>query len=119
MILLLLLVLFPLRKLGEEWSAEQDVTEKLEVFTSLMYGHAREKSVRCIMLQKVVGENQELTTKSIVDFSRLPPYRDSLIPHIGRVNYSLANYKRAHKATFLRPIRAILGRAGKRPRKVF
>jgi len=38
-----------------------------------------------------------------VDFSRLPPCRDSLIPHIARVNYRLANYKRAHNAIFLRP----------------
>ena len=29
--------------------------------------------------------------------------RNSLIPHIARVNYRLANYKRVHKAIFLRP----------------
>ena len=52
----------------------------------------------------MVGENEELTTKSKVDRSRrLPPCRDSLVPHIGRVNYRLANYKRAHQAIFWRP----------------
>jgi len=103
---LLLLLLFSFRKLGDEWSADQNVTGELEAFACLMYGYAREKSVnsvRSIMLQKMVGENQELTTKSKVDLSRFPPCRDSLIPHIGRVNYRLANYKRAYKAIFLRP----------------
>ena len=69
-------------------------------------GHARKKSVnsvRSIMLRKMVGENKELTTKSKVDLSRLPPCRDSLIPYIARVNYRLANYKRALKAIFLCP----------------
>ena len=72
----------------------------------LMYGHAREKSVntvRSIMLKKMVGVNEELTTKSKVYLSRLPPCRDSLVPHIARVNYRLAHYKRAHKAIIQRP----------------
>ena len=55
------------------------------------------------MLKKMVGENEVLTSKSRVDLSRLPPCRDSLVPHIGRVNYRLANYKRAHKSIFWRP----------------
>ena len=105
-LLLLLLLLFSFRKLGDEWFVDQEVTDELEAFTCLMYGHAREKSVntvRSIMLKKMVGENEELTTKSKVDLSRLPPCRDSLVPHIHRVNYRLANYKRAHMAIFLRP----------------
>jgi len=103
---LLLLSLFSFRKLGDEWSADQDVTDELEAFKCLMYGHAQEKSVnsvRGIMLRKMVGENQELTTKSKVELSRFPPFRDNLIPHIGRVNCRLANYKRAHKAIILCP----------------
>ena len=71
-----------------------------------MYGRAREKSVnvvRSIMLKQMVGEDEQLTTKSKVDLSRLPPCRDNLIPHIGRVNHRLAHYKRADKATFLCP----------------
>ena len=71
-----------------------------------MYGHTRDKSlntVRSAMLKKMVGENKVLTNKSKVDLSRLPPCRDSLAPHIGRVNYCLANYKRAHEAIFWRP----------------
>ena len=92
-------LLFAFRKLGDEWSVDQEVMDELEAFTFLMYGHAREKSVnavRSIMLKKMVGENEELTTKSTMDLSRLPPCRDSLVPHIGRVNYHLSNYKKAH-----------------------
>lgn len=66
-VLLLLLLLFSFRKLGGEWSVDQEVTDELEAFTCLMYGHAREKSVntvRSIMLRKMLGENEELTTKS-------------------------------------------------------
>lgn len=63
-----------------------------------MYGHVREKSVnsvRSIMLRKMIGEDETLTTRSKVDLSRLPPCRDNLIPHIHRVNHRLAIYKRA------------------------
>lgn len=55
------------------------------------------------MLKKMVGENEKLTVKSKVDLSRLPPCRDSLIPHLQRVNHRLANYKRADQAIFWSP----------------
>ena len=55
------------------------------------------------MLKKIAGEDEELTTKSKVDLSRLPPCKDSLVPHIVRVSYRLANYKQAHQAIFWRP----------------
>ncbi|KAK3700755.1 hypothetical protein QZH41_010937 [Actinostola sp. cb2023] len=94
------------RKLGDEWSVEDETIDEIEEFTCLMYGYAREKSlntVRSIMLKKMVGEDEQMTTKSKVDLSRLPPCRDNLVPHIGRVNYRLANYKCADKAIFWRP----------------
>ena len=94
------------RELGDDWSVNQQVIDDIEAFTCLMYGRAREKSVnvvRSIMLKQMVGEDEQLTTKSKVDLSRLPPCRDNLIPHIGRVNHRLAHYKRADKATFLCP----------------
>ena len=50
-----------------------------------MYIQAREKytdTVHCIMLKKKVGEDERLTTQSKVDFSKLPPYTDNLLPHI-------------------------------------
>ena len=60
-------------------------------------------SVRSIMLKTMVGENEELSMRSKVDLSRLPPCRDNLVPHVDRVNYRIANYKRAHQAIFWRP----------------
>ena len=64
------LFLFSFRKLGDEWSVDQDVTDELEAFTCLMYDYTREKSVdsvRSIMLKKMVGENEEPTMRSKED----------------------------------------------------
>lgn len=33
-----------------------------------------------------------------MDPSRLPPFKDNLVPHIARVNHHLAHYKRTDKA---------------------
>ena len=60
-------------------------------------------SVRSIMLKTMVGENEELSMRSKVDLSRLPPCRDNLVPHIERVNYRIANYKRANQAIVWHP----------------
>ena len=49
-----------------------------------MYGQAREKcidTIRCNMLKKV-GEDEELTTQSKVDFSKLPPCTENFLPYI-------------------------------------
>ena len=86
------------------WS---QMSEDIEAFTCVMYGQARrEKSVnnvRSIMLKKMIGEDETLTTRSKVDLSRLPPCRDNLVPHINRVNHRLAIYKRAAKPIFWCP----------------
>ena len=69
------------RKLGEDWSVTDTLVEELEEFTCTMYGYAHEKSVNLVhhlMLQKMVGEDMELTTESKTDLSKLPPDRDSL-----------------------------------------
>jgi hypothetical protein len=71
-----------------------------------MYGYPRQKfidTVRGIMLRKMVGEDEQLTTKSKIDLSRLPPCRDNLIQHICRVNHRLAIYKRADIPIFWSP----------------
>ncbi len=89
--------------LGEEWIVKPEVQEQLEEFTCLIYGQSREKSintVRSIMLKQMVGEDEQLTNKSKVDLSRLPPCQDNLVPHIFRVNHRLAHYKRADQAIF-------------------
>jgi hypothetical protein len=71
-----------------------------------MYGYPKEKSinnVRTIMLKKMVGDGEKLSTKSKIDLSRLPPCKDNLVPHIQRVNHRVAIYKRAHISVFWRP----------------
>ena len=50
------------------------------------------------MLQKMVREENELTTKSKVDFSRLPSCKAALMPHADRVNHRVGIYKRAKDA---------------------
>ena len=94
------------RQLGEAWTVGNDVLAKLETFTCLTYGQVREQSVnkvRLVMLKKMVGEDDTINAKSKVDFVRLPPCQNALIPHIQRVNYRVACYKRAHEANFLHP----------------
>ena len=54
-------------------------------------------------LKKMVGEDEQLTTKSKIDLSHLPPCRDNLIPYIRRVNHRLAIYKRAVIPVFWSP----------------
>ena len=56
---------------------------QLEDFTCIMYGYPRVKSLkeaRAKMLQKMVGEDNDLTMKSKVDFSRLTRARIELFP---------------------------------------
>ena len=91
---------------GDEWSVKPEVINNLEQFTCAMYGHAKETSVtavQTIMLKEIIGDDEALHLKSRVDFSRLPPCKDSLIPHIYRVNRRIALYKRASNAIFESP----------------
>lgn len=46
----------------------------------------------------MVGDkNEEIKKATKVDFSRLPPCRMSLIPHIKRANYRACQWKRSHE----------------------
>ena len=72
----------------------------MEEFTCLLYGYPKDVSVNAVrakMMKKMVGENNTLSKKSKVDLSRIPPCKDSLIPHIQRVNHRVAGNKRAHQ----------------------
>ena len=78
------------RQLSDDWTVKPEVMADVEAFTYLMYGQARETSVDVVrgkILKKMVGEDERLTTKSKVDLARLPPCKNNLIPHVGRVNY--------------------------------
>ena len=100
------MVSFFFRKLGDDWNVQPELIDNIEAFTCLTYGQAHEKSVdavRYVMLKKMVGDDIHLTTKSKVDLATLSPCRDSLIPHIERVNHRLANCKHAATPVFWRP----------------
>ena len=96
------------------------VMSDIEAFTCLMYGYAREETVngvRSLMLKEMVGEGDQLTTKSKVDLCWLPPCTDNLLPHIMRVNHRLAMYKLTkHLLGAQSPL--ILDKAGRRQMRV-
>lgn len=80
--------------------------QELEKFTCIIYGCPRlsfVNEVRAKILKKMVGEDDMLSKKSKVDLARLPPCQDSLIPHMHRVNYRVACYRRANQPIFEKP----------------
>jgi hypothetical protein len=86
-------------KLGVSWDVEVKLIDELEEFTCIMYGYPRVKqvdTVRALMLKKMVGEGDTLRSSSKVDLARLPPCKRSLIPHIRRVNFRVAQWKNSH-----------------------
>lgn len=90
--------------MSERWKLEAQ--EQLEGFTCMMYNQTCETLVNLVrskMLKKIVVEDETLSSKSRVDFACLPPGQDSLIPHIQRLNYRVACYKRAAEPIFRRP----------------
>ena len=87
------------QQLGSDWKVSPDLYLQLEEFTLLIYGYHSESklnTIRAIMLKKMVGEDDELTRKLKVKFSRLPPCANSLLPHVDRVNHMVAIFKRSH-----------------------
>ena len=94
------------RKLNEDWETEDSVLDKIEAFTGAMGGYPRETQlnyVRSKMLKKIVWEDKPLNIDSKVDLARLPPCRDSLLPHVQRVNHKVSCYKKAHISIFEHP----------------
>ena len=93
-------------QLGRSWIVQEDLIHKLEHFVCYMYGFPRVKSVnqvRTLMLKKMVGEDRQLTKSSKVDLARLPPCRQSLLPHILRVNYRVRQWKLANLGIYETP----------------
>ena len=94
------------RELGNDWNVSSRMLNQLEQYTCLMYGQSRVSSMdaaRSKMLRKMVGENERLTTKSKVDFARLPPCLSALKPHVQRVNHRVCLYKRANEPICEKP----------------
>jgi hypothetical protein len=80
--------------------------KQLEQFICLVYGQSRESLVNVVrvkLLRKMVGEDKKLTAKSKVDLARLPPCQSALEPHVQRVNYRVALYKRADQPLLEKP----------------
>ena len=87
------------KQLRVKWEVKEQTYSALEEFTCLMYSNVSIKSIneiRALMLRKMVGDEDKLSTKSKVDFSHLPPCRDSLLPHIDSVHYKLCMWKQSH-----------------------
>ena len=80
--------------------------KEVKKFTCLMYGQSGETSVdgACVkLLRKMVGDGENLTSKSKVDQGCLPPCYSALKPHFQCVNHHVALYKRAHQAIVEKP----------------
>ena len=64
------------QQLGSEWNVKPELYQQLEIFTYLIYGYPREtrlNEVSALMLKKMVGEDERITTKSKVELSMLHP----------------------------------------------
>ena len=88
-------------RLGDGWVVHDEVVDGLEQFVCYLYGYPRVKrvnEVRGLMLKKMVGDDESITRKSKVDLSWLPPCKQSLIPHIKRANYRVAQWTMANIA---------------------
>ena len=79
--------------LSRTGSSYANLLQRLEKFTCLMSGcppHPSLNEVRTFMLRKMVGEDENLTIKSKVELSCLPPCQDAHVPHVKPVNYRVA-----------------------------
>ena len=92
------LTLYPcsFRNFGDDWTIQNSVFKDIETFTCAKYRYLRGSSVNIVrskILKKMIGEDKRLSANSIVDLTRLPPCKTSLVQ---RVNYRLCCYKKAH-----------------------
>ena len=86
-------------KLGEEWEVPTPIVNGLEKFTCALYGLPRYEKVnkaRLCKLKTICGSNSKFTLKTKVNFHSMPPCRNSLLPHIKRVNYQASRIKKSH-----------------------
>ena len=87
------------KQLSVYWRVKDKLYDCLQEFVCLTYGYPHISSVdevRTPMLQKMAGAEETLTFKSKVELSHPPPCRDSLIPHVDRVNYRVGQWEHAH-----------------------
>ena len=89
--------------MGTDWEPDNKMLKELEEFTCMIYSYPNQKDinkVRKMMIVKMTG-GSDVSVKSVkkVDMSKVAPCRSSLVPHIRRVNYRVAQWKRSHLHT--------------------
>ena len=80
-------------KIADSWEITDELVCELEESVCFLYGFPSVKEVnkaRAIMLKRMVGEGEVIKSTSKVDLAKLPPCKESLIPHIKRANYRVA-----------------------------
>ena len=90
-----------LAKLGESWSMNKDLLDKIEAFTCAMYGKPKFLHVDdlrfCMLNEKC--KNETISSNTNIDLSALPPCRKSLVQHARHGNFQTVIWKRGHVPT--------------------
>ena len=86
--------------LGESWRLEKTTFKGLQKFVCELYGLSRYSSVnkaRLFKLKNMVGSKSKITRKCKIDLYKLPPCKNSLLPHAYRVNFQTRRLKLSHQ----------------------
>ena len=89
-----------LSKLEDTWEVPAELNDKLEEFTTAMYGTGMYKNVNATpldMLRAKCGGTDGIDLSQIVDLGQFPPYLNALEQHIRRANYQTCVWKAADK----------------------
>ena len=86
--------------LGDSWDVSDELMNKHEEFTCLMYSSPQYKTVdevRYAILIRKCGSGEQLNSLHNMDVATLPPCRKFLEQQIKRVNYQVAIWKRSNE----------------------
>ena len=95
-----------LSKLGDTWEVPAKLNDKLEEFTTAMYGRGMYKSVNAVrldMLRAKCGGTDSLDLSRNVDLGQFPPCLNALQQHIRRGNYQTCIWKATDKPRSMAP----------------
>jgi len=73
-------------ELGESRTVAEAVVALLEEFTCLLY---RDRQATKVNRLRQCGKDGKLKPSKKIDLASLPPYRNSLVEHIKRVNFQV------------------------------
>ena len=94
-----------LSKLGDTWEVPAELN-KLEEFTTAMYGRGMYKSVNAVrldMLRAKCGGTDGIDLSRNVDLGQFPPCLNALQQHIRRANYQTCIWKATDKPRSMAP----------------